>query len=76
MAKDHSSSESGNLLPPHGLLFPISNKGSFICIIPYRITHTTSFVTPVMEHCLEREIAQSECFDHWAMALPFNRLVM
>ena len=29
MAKDHSDSERGNLLPPHGLLFPISSKGSF-----------------------------------------------
>ena len=34
MVKDHSDSERGNLLPPHGLLVPISNKGSFICIIP------------------------------------------
>ena len=34
MVKDHSDSERGNLLPPHRLLFPISNKGSFICIIP------------------------------------------
>ena len=34
MVKDHSDSEKGNPLPPHGLLFPISNKGSFICIIP------------------------------------------
>ena len=33
MVKDHSDSESGNLLLPHGLLFPISSKGSFICII-------------------------------------------
>ena len=32
MVKDHSDSERGNLLPPHGLLFPISSKGSFICI--------------------------------------------
>ena len=24
----------GNPLPPHGLLFPISSKGSFICTIP------------------------------------------
>ena len=30
MVKDHSESERGNLLPPHGLLFPISSKGSFI----------------------------------------------
>ena len=34
MVKDHSDSEKGNTLPPHGLLFPISSKGSFICIIP------------------------------------------
>ena len=34
MVKDHSGSERGNPLPPHGLLFPISSKGSFTCIIP------------------------------------------
>ena len=34
MVKDHSDSERGNPLPPHGLLFPISSKGSFICTIP------------------------------------------
>ena len=34
MVKDNSDSERGNLLPPHRLLFPISSKGSFICIIP------------------------------------------
>ena len=58
MVKDHSDSERGNPLPPHGLLFPISSKGSFICIIPDRMTHTTAFVTPVVDHWLEREIAQ------------------
>ena len=30
MVKDHSESERGNPLPPHGLLFPINSKGSFI----------------------------------------------
>ena len=30
MVKDHSDSERGNPLPPHGLLFPISSNGSFI----------------------------------------------
>ena len=35
MVKDHSDSERGKPLPPHGLLFTIKNKGSFICIIPY-----------------------------------------
>ena len=34
MVKDHLDSERGNLLPPHGLLFPINSKGSFICTIP------------------------------------------
>ena len=34
MVKGHSDSERGNPLPPHRLLFPISSKGSFICIIP------------------------------------------
>ena len=46
MVKDHSDSERGNPLPPHRLLFSI------------RIIHTTAFVTPVVEHWLEREIAQ------------------
>ena len=34
MVEDHSERERGNLLPPHGLLFPNSSKGSFVCIIP------------------------------------------
>ena len=34
MVKDNSDSERGNPLPPHGLLFLISSKGSFICTIP------------------------------------------
>ena len=58
MVKDHSDSEKGNPLPSHRLLFPINSKGSFICTIPDRIAHTTAFVTPVVEHWLEREIAQ------------------
>ena len=39
MVKDHSDSERGNPLLPHGLLFPISSKGSFICIIPQTGLH-------------------------------------
>ena len=34
MVKDHSDSKRGNPLPPYGLLFSISSKASFICIIP------------------------------------------
>ena len=52
MVKDHFDSEKGNPLPPHRLLLSINSKGSFICTIPDRITHTTAFVTPVVEHWL------------------------
>ena len=58
MVKDYSDSERGNPLLPHGLLLLISSKGSFICTIPVRIAHTTAFLKPVVEHWLEREIAQ------------------
>ena len=59
MVKDHSDSERGNPLPPHGILFPINSKGSFIMYHPTdRIVHTTAFVTLYVEHWLEREIAQ------------------
>ena len=34
MVKDYSDNERGNPLPPHGLLFPISSKCSFMCTIP------------------------------------------
>ena len=34
MVKNHSDRERGNMLPLHRLLFSISGKGSFICIIP------------------------------------------
>ena len=58
MVKDDSDSKRGNPLLPHRLLFLISSKGSFICTIPERIAHTTAFVTLIVEHWLEREIAQ------------------
>ena len=35
MVKDHLNSKRGNPMPPHGLLFPFSSKGYFICIIPH-----------------------------------------
>ena len=53
MIKDHSDSEKGNPLPPHRLLLSINSKGSFICTIPQTGLHI-----PVVEHWLEREIAQ------------------
>ena len=53
MVKDHSDGETGYLLPPHGLLFAINSKGSFVCTIP----QTTAFLAPVVEYWLEREIS-------------------
>ena len=41
MVKDHSDSERGNPLPPHGLLFPINSNDSFICIIPQIVREET-----------------------------------
>ena len=40
MVKNHSDRERGNPLSPHRLLFQISSKGSFICIIPQTGYHT------------------------------------
>ena len=53
MVKDHSDSERGNPLPPHGLLFPIRSKRFLLHHPTDRLTHTTAFVTPVVEHWLE-----------------------
>ena len=44
MVKDNSDSEIGNPLPPHALLFPISSKGSFICI-PRPLLHQLLWTT-------------------------------
>ena len=59
MVKDNLDSKRGNPLPPHRLRFPNSSKVFFYMHHPTdRITHTTAMVTPVVEHWLEREIAQ------------------
>ena len=51
VTEDHSDSERENLMPSlHGILFPISSKGSFICTIPDRTVYTMTFVTSVVEH--------------------------
>ena len=50
MVEDHSDSERGNPLPPHGLLFPINSKG-FLYAQSHRQDSTyTAFDTPVVEH--------------------------
>ena len=59
MVKDHSDSERGNPLLPHGLFFVISSKDSFILYHDTdSMSHTTAFVKPAMDHWLEWEIAQ------------------
>ena len=55
IVNDRSHSERENPLPPHVLLFSISSKGYFMCTIPQTGLH---FVSPVVHHWLEREIAQ------------------
>ena len=67
MVKDHSDSEKGNLLPPHfiyGYSYRLTASAPRFIQFFYqhhptdRMTHTTAFVIPVVEHWLEREIAQ------------------
>ena len=80
IVKYHSDSEKENPLPPlHGLLFPITSKGSFFIPHPTdRIVYTTASVTPVVKHWLVREIAQwvlhegsiRRSIAPWANALP------
>ena len=54
MVKDHSDSERGNLLPPYGLLFPISSNFFFYMHHNTdRTAHTTAFITPIVEHWLD-----------------------
>ena len=56
--KDHIYGERRNPLPPHGLIFPISSNFPLCMHHPEdRIAYTTTFVTPVVEHRVEREIA-------------------
>ena len=69
MVKDHSDSERGNRLRPHGL-----QQGFFYMHHPTdRIAHTTAFITPVVEHWLEREPMKDRSNDpshHDRMLLP------
>ena len=63
MIKVHSDSERANPLPTHGLLFPISRTLYIYIYMNHptdKITYTTAFVTPVVEHWLEREISQRD----------------
>ena len=53
MVKDHSHSEK-----PHGYSFRLAAMVLYMHYPTDRITHTTAFVTPVVQDWLEREIAQ------------------
>ena len=48
----------GNLLTLHGLLFLISITRCYMHHPINKIAHTMAFITPVVEHWLEQEIAQ------------------
>ena len=54
MAMDNSDSEIGNLLPPHGLLFPNSSNVVVFFIIFY-LHHPTDRITPAVELWVEKE---------------------
>ena len=60
MVKDHSDAERerGNPLPPYGYSFRLAARFFYMHHPIHRIVHTTAFVTQVVEHWLEREIAQ------------------
>ena len=51
MVKDNSDSKRGNTLPPHVLLFPLSNKGSFICTFPQIGERERAVAYPYMHAC-------------------------
>ena len=62
MFKDHTDSERGNRFPPPPIWTTLSDQQQGFCLMHHptdRITHSTAFATPVVEHWLEREIA------HW-----------
>ena len=79
MVKDHSDSKRGNPLPPHGLFFPINSKGFFYMHHPTdRIAHTTAFVTPVVEHWLERSTtgaSKAVIYDIFSVAAGFPFII-
>ena len=58
MVKDHSDSERGNPLLPHGYSFWLAARFFYMHHPTDMIAHTTAFVTPIMKHWLEQEIGQ------------------
>ena len=78
--KDPLDSERGNPLPPHRLNLSNYQQGFFYMHYPRdRITHTMAFITPVVEHWLEWEIAQwvnHEGSIRWPIAPWANTVTM
>ena len=73
MVKDHSESERGNPLPPHGLLFSINSKGSFICTIPVFVTPIVPNESTFLKHI---QIQRKHLTDGPADTLPTTRGVL
>ena len=48
MVENHSDSERGDPLPPHGLLFSINSKGYFICTSPQTGTPQKHIPRPLL----------------------------
>ena len=58
MVKDHSDSKRETRGRHMGYSFRLAARVFYMHHPTYMITHTTAFVTPVVEHWLERELAQ------------------
>ena len=58
MVKDHSDFEGNPLPPVQVLLFPINSKVFLYASSHIQDSRYHAFVTPVVEHWLEREISQ------------------
>ena len=59
VVKDHSARRKLAAVNTWAIFVPILQKGIFYMHHPTgRTAHATAFDTPVVEHCLEREIAQ------------------
>ena len=72
MVKDHSDSKRGNLLPPHGLLIPISSKVFFYMHHP--IDRITGWNEKWVHHerLIRWPIAVSKCSYHGATSRSLN----
>ena len=72
MVKYDSDTNKKNFMD-HSLFF-ISSKRSFICTIPDRIIHTTTFLTPVGEQWLEQVIIQWVHLEGSIRRCPVSRI--